>query len=61
MSVRCALGENAHIQCAQFFAQELQAEGETQLFEQLKTFLIGGSDLPSYDEASTRQAFPQRQ
>ena len=38
--------------------QELEAEGKTQLFEQLKTFLIGGSDLPSYDEASTRTGLP---
>jgi DNA-directed RNA polymerase specialized sigma24 family protein len=34
--------------------QELQAEGQTKIFEQLKSFLIGGSVLPSYDEASTR-------
>ena len=38
--------------------QELEAEGKTQLFEQLKTFLIGGSDLPSYNEASTRTGLP---
>ena len=38
--------------------QELEAEGKTQLFEQLKTFLIGGSDLLSYDEASTRTGLP---
>jgi RNA polymerase sigma-70 factor (ECF subfamily) len=38
--------------------QELQAEGKTQLFEQLKTFLIGSSVLPSYHEASTRTALP---
>jgi RNA polymerase sigma-70 factor (ECF subfamily) len=38
--------------------QELEAEGKTQLFEKLKTFLIGGSDLPSYDEASTRTGLP---
>jgi len=39
--------------------QELEAEGKTQLFEQLKTFLIGGSDLPSYDEASARTGLPR--
>jgi RNA polymerase sigma-70 factor (ECF subfamily) len=38
--------------------QELEAEGKTQLFEQLKIFLIGGSDLPSYDEASTQTGLP---
>jgi hypothetical protein len=38
--------------------QELQAEGKTQLFEQLKSFLIGGSVLPSYDEASTLTGLP---
>jgi RNA polymerase sigma-70 factor (ECF subfamily) len=34
--------------------EELQAEGKIKLFEQLKNFLIGGSVLPSYDEASER-------
>jgi DNA-directed RNA polymerase specialized sigma24 family protein len=34
--------------------QELQVEGKLQLFEQLKTFLAGGSVLPSYDDASAR-------
>ncbi len=34
--------------------EELQAEGKVKLFEQLKTFLAGGSVLPSYDDASAR-------
>jgi RNA polymerase sigma-70 factor (ECF subfamily) len=32
--------------------QELQLEGKLELFEQLKSFLAGGSVLPSYDDAS---------
>ena len=34
--------------------EELQAEGKLKLFEQLKSFLTGGSVIPSYDEASAR-------
>ena len=34
--------------------QELQAEGQTKMFEELKNFLTGGSILPSYDDASAR-------
>ena len=34
--------------------EELQAEGKLELFEQLKSFLAGGSVLPSYDDASAR-------
>ena len=37
---------------------ELHAEGKTEIFEQLKSFLIGGSVLPSYGEASTRTGLP---
>jgi RNA polymerase sigma-70 factor (ECF subfamily) len=39
--------------------QELQAEGKAELFEHLKKFLIGGSVLPSYDEASARMGLPR--
>ena len=39
--------------------QELQAEGKLKLFEQLKDFLIGGSVLPSYDEASEQTGLPR--
>jgi RNA polymerase sigma factor (sigma-70 family) len=39
--------------------QELQAEGKVKLFEELKNFLIGGSLLPSYDEASARMNLPR--
>ena len=39
--------------------QELQAEGKLKLFEQLKDFLIGGSVLPSYDEASAQTGLPR--
>jgi DNA-directed RNA polymerase specialized sigma24 family protein len=38
---------------------ELQAEGKLQLFEQLKNFLAGGSEPPSYDEASARMGLPR--
>jgi DNA-directed RNA polymerase specialized sigma24 family protein len=38
---------------------ELQAEGKTKLFEQLKSFLTGGSVLPSYDEASAQTGLPR--
>jgi RNA polymerase sigma factor (sigma-70 family) len=39
--------------------EELQAEGKAKLFEELKSFLIGGSVLPSYDEASARMGLPR--
>jgi DNA-directed RNA polymerase specialized sigma24 family protein len=39
--------------------QELQAEGKLGLFEQLKTFLIGGDGFPSYDDASARTGLPR--
>lgn len=39
--------------------QELHAEGKTEIFEQLKNFLMGGSVLPSYNEASTRTGLPE--
>ncbi len=39
--------------------EELKAEDKLQLFEQLKNFLIGGSILPSYDEASARTGLPR--
>jgi RNA polymerase sigma factor (sigma-70 family) len=39
--------------------EELQAEGKIKLFEQLKSFLTGGSILPSYDEASARTGLPR--
>jgi DNA-directed RNA polymerase specialized sigma24 family protein len=39
--------------------KELQAEGKLQLFEQLKTFLTGGSVLPSYDDASAQTGLPR--
>lgn len=39
--------------------EELQAEGKLTLFEQLKSFLTGGSVIPSYDEASARTALPR--
>jgi tetratricopeptide (TPR) repeat protein len=39
--------------------KELQAEGKLELFEQLKNFLAGGSELPSYDEASARMGLPR--
>jgi DNA-directed RNA polymerase specialized sigma24 family protein len=39
--------------------QELQTEGKLQLFEELKSFLAGGSELPSYDEASARTGLPR--
>jgi len=38
--------------------QELQTKGKTQLFEQIKNFLTGGSILPSYDETSVRTGLP---
>jgi RNA polymerase sigma-70 factor (ECF subfamily) len=38
---------------------ELQAEGKIRLFEQLKSFLAGGSVLPSYDDASARTGLPR--
>jgi DNA-directed RNA polymerase specialized sigma24 family protein len=39
--------------------EELQAEGKLELFQQLKSFLTGGSVIPSYDEASARTGFPR--
>jgi len=39
--------------------EELRAEGKIKLFEQLKNFLIGGTVLPSYDEASARIGIPR--
>ena len=38
--------------------QELHSEGKSEIFEQLKSFLIGGSAILSYDEASTRTGLP---
>jgi RNA polymerase sigma-70 factor (ECF subfamily) len=38
--------------------QELSSEGKSEIFEQLKSFLIGGSVILSYDEASTRTGLP---
>lgn len=39
--------------------EELQVEGKINIFEELENFLIGGSVLPSYDEASTRLGLPR--
>jgi RNA polymerase sigma-70 factor (ECF subfamily) len=41
--------------------KELQTEGKLKLklFEQLKSFLAGGSVLPSYDDASARTGLPR--
>jgi len=39
--------------------EELQAEGKLKLFEQLKSFLAGGSALPSYDDTSARTGLPR--
>ena len=39
--------------------QELQAEGKVKLFEQLSSFLTGGSVIPSYDEVSARTGLPR--
>ena len=39
--------------------QELQLEGKLKLFEPLKSFLAGGSVLPSYDDASARTGLPR--
>jgi RNA polymerase sigma-70 factor (ECF subfamily) len=38
---------------------ELEAEGKLQLFDQLKSFVAGGSVLPSYDDASARSGLPR--
>jgi len=38
---------------------ELQSEGKLKLFEQLKSFLTGGSVIPSYDETSARMDLPR--
>jgi DNA-directed RNA polymerase specialized sigma24 family protein len=39
--------------------EELLAEGKINIFEELKSFLIGGTVLPSYDEASSRMGLPR--
>jgi len=39
--------------------EELQAEGKVKLFEKLKSFLTGGSVLPSYDDASVQTGLPR--
>lgn len=39
--------------------EELQAEGKVKLFEQLKSFVAGGSVLPSYDDASAQTGLPR--
>jgi DNA-directed RNA polymerase specialized sigma24 family protein len=39
--------------------KELQAEGKVTLFEQLQSFVTGGSVLPSYDDASARTGIPR--
>jgi DNA-directed RNA polymerase specialized sigma24 family protein len=39
--------------------EELVLEGKLKLFEQLKSFLAGGSVIPSYDEASARTGLPR--
>jgi RNA polymerase sigma-70 factor (ECF subfamily) len=39
--------------------EELKAEGKINVFEELKNFLIGGSVLPSYDQASARMGLPR--
>jgi RNA polymerase sigma-70 factor (ECF subfamily) len=38
---------------------ELKAEGKLKLFEQLKSFLTGGSVIPSYDQTSARMNLPR--
>ena len=39
--------------------QELHSEGKTEIFEQLKSFLIGGTVILSYSEASMRTGLPE--
>jgi RNA polymerase sigma-70 factor (ECF subfamily) len=39
--------------------KELQAEGKLKLFDQLKSFLTGGSVIPSYDETSALMKLPR--
>jgi DNA-directed RNA polymerase specialized sigma24 family protein len=39
--------------------EELLAEGKAKLFEQLRSFLAGGSVVSSYDEASARTGLPR--
>jgi len=39
--------------------EEFQTEGKLKLFEQLKSFLTGGSTHPSYDETSARMGLPR--
>ena len=52
--IRIALGENRHRWRSEFVASGIAVEGKLKLFEQLKSFLAGGSVLPSYDDASAR-------
>jgi RNA polymerase sigma factor (sigma-70 family) len=39
--------------------EELKVEGKAKLFEQLKSFVIGDSVIPSYDEASAQMDVPK--
>jgi len=39
--------------------QELEGEGKVKLFEQLSSFLTGGSVIPSYDEVSVSTGLPR--
>ena len=39
--------------------EEFQAEGKISAFEELKNFLIGGTVLPSYDDAAARMGLPR--
>ena len=39
--------------------QELEGEGKVKLFEQLSSFLTGGSVIPSYDEVSASTGLPR--
>ena len=39
--------------------QELEVEGKVKLFDQLSSFLTGGSVVPSYDEVSARVGLPR--
>jgi RNA polymerase sigma-70 factor (ECF subfamily) len=39
--------------------QEMEFEGKLKLFEQLKSFVAGGSVLPSYDDASAHTGLPR--
>ena len=42
-----------------FLRQELEGEGKVKLFEQLSSFLTGGSVIPSYDEVSASTGLPR--